>query len=179
MHESNPRPLSFPLFIFLSTSHARPHSVVTRLSLIMPLFLPSVLRDVTLVFVDPLSSSSSPSSSHLPILSDFISPLLLSVSFPSPHLPSIYSYITFPCPVFSLSICVLFSPPLSPAHYLPLSAARMSLLWPSCQLRAPPVHTDIHPAHICTSVCMPMTVWRSHPANPKHKDGRQGTTGER
>ena len=152
MHPPPPPP-SFPLFIFLSTSHARPHYVVTRLSLSLPLFLPSVLRDVTLVFVDPLSSS--PSSSHLPILSDFISPLLLSVSFPSPHLPSIYSYITFPCPVFPLSICVLFSPPLSPAHYLPLSAARMSLLWPSCQLRAPPVHTHTHThsprthLHIC------------------------------
>lgn len=31
------------------------------------------------------------------------------------------------------------------------------------------LYTHIHPAHICTSVCMPMTVWRSHPANPKHK----------
>lgn len=48
--------------------------------------------------------------------------------------------------------------------YLPLSAARMSLLWPSCQLPAPPVHTQTH-----TSVCMPMTVWRSRPVNPKHK----------
>lgn len=39
VHELNPPPLSFPLFIFLSTSHARPHSVVTLLSLILPLFL--------------------------------------------------------------------------------------------------------------------------------------------
>lgn len=163
--ELKPPPLSFPLFIFLSTSHARPHSVVTLLSLTLPLFPPLPSRCNVSLFWPSLLL---PTSVHLPILSDFISHLPYYLStFPLLHRPSLYSYITFPCSAFSLSLCVLFSLPLSPSRYLLLSAARMSLLWPSCQLPAPPVHT--HPAHICTSMYMAMTVWRSDSANSKHK----------
>lgn len=61
VHKLNPPPLSFPLFVFLSTSHARTHSVVTLLSLILPLFS-SVLQDVTFVFFLSAPSHICPSS---------------------------------------------------------------------------------------------------------------------
>ena len=110
------------------------------------------------VFIDAPCTFSHlricPVSLNSPLLSP-VGPLLLRRS-------SLQSHVTFSC-----FLCVCPSLPRSPAHVL-LSAACMSLLWPSCQLLVPPVYT-----HTYTSVYMPMTVWRSRLANSKHKERRE------
>lgn len=116
--ELKPPPLSFPLFIFLSTSHARPHSVVTLLSLILPLFPPLPSRCNASLFWPSLLLLTSV---HLPILSDFISHLsyylstfscfiahLFILTSPSPVLPSPYPFVYF-LVYLSLLLAISFS----------------------------------------------------------------------
>jgi len=157
VHEFKPPLLSFQLFIFLSTSHARPHSVVTLLSLILTVFffLPtkcnhSLIHSLLLTSVHLLSDSIA----HL---SYYLSAFLLL------HLPSIYSDITFLLPIpLCISQCIsLFTISLSQQCVCLCFGPAVSCLFL--------LYAHIHPAHICTSVCMPMTVWRSPRANPKHK----------
>lgn len=58
VHELEPPPLSFPLFIFLSTSHARPHSAVPLLSLIFATFFLPILGECNASFIGHSSSFS-------------------------------------------------------------------------------------------------------------------------
>ena len=118
-----------------------------------------------------------PSRCNLSLFSFFVFLILsltsLIICQPSPASSPLYLFLHHlpsPYPFVYLSVSLL--------HAISLSQQRVCLCFGpavSCLLL---LYTHIHPAHICTSVCMPMTVWRSPPANPKHK-GRQGTIGER
>lgn len=145
VHELTPPPLSlsFPLFIFLSTSHARPHSVVTLLSLILPLFL-LISSSCYLRLFSHLCIFFLIVSLTSLIICQHSSPLYLFLH----HLSSPFPFVYLSVCLSQQCICLCFGPAVS------------------CLLL---LYTHIHPAHICTSVCMSMTVWRSHPSNSKHK----------
>lgn len=165
VHELEPPPLSFPLFIFLSTSHARPHFAVPLLSLIFATFFLPILGECNASFLGHSSSFHICSHVHSRLIGYFLS----SVFFLLLYLPSFYYSSTFPCPAFFLSLCILSSLPLSSSLSPSLSSAyvfalaQLSAAWSSC------THTHTQAAHICTSTCIPMTVWRSHSAISKHK----------
>ena len=95
VHElTPPLSLSFPLFIFLSTSHARPHSVVTLLSLILPLFLLIPSRCYLRLF------------SHLCIFFLMLSLTSLIICQPSSPLYLFLHHLSFPFPFVYLSVCL-------------------------------------------------------------------------
>lgn len=168
MHDFNPLPFSFPLFILLSTSHARRSQTVWfQPCLVLFMFLLSLLLQRC-----NLRSIFSPSiTTHVPpflLTSSLSFSLWLVLLFLSPPLPSIH------IAVYRIPLCT----PYSTSRYLPLSAVHKSLLWPSCQLPAPPVHNHTPCTHLHICVYVPMTVWRSCPANSKHK-GRLGGRNDR
>ena len=154
VHELNSLPLLSSLFIFLSTSQARPHSVVTLLSLIQPPF-----------FLLPSRCNLSPFSppSHIcasaPSFRFYLPRLSFPVSLPWLHLPSIYSTIPFFCPAFSLSLCVPLSLPLSLSPSLSsayvFALAQLSAACSSCTHTQTHTHTHTHThalhtsAHLC------------------------------
>ena len=153
--------------------------MVTLLSLIWPGFL---LRPSRCNATLPLPSVRPPilsplTSYYLSSLSCFIAMLFILTS-PSPVLCSPYFFV-----YFSVHLALVLP--------ILLSAARMSLLWPSCQLPSPPVHTHAHThalthththrhrthLHICVHAHDSMEESLLTP-NIK-EDGRQGTIGER
>lgn len=139
--------------------------------LFLPLFSSPSLENVMLHFLATVALFHICSHVHSRLIGYFLS----SVFFLLLYRPSFYSSSTFPRSAFFLSLCILFSLPLSSSLSPSLSSAyvfalaQLSAAWSSC------THTQA--AHICTSTCMPMTVWRSHSAISKHKGkmgGREG-----
>lgn len=147
VHELKPLPLSFPLFIFLSTSNARPHSVVTLLSLVLPYFLPRPSRcNATFFFYLPYFSS------HLCICPFFLissapffrvcqplvsSPLSLFLNHLPLFCPLPIPFCTFQSTSFSSSL----SPSLSNVYVSAL--AQLSAACSSCTHRYKPC-THLH-----------------------------------
>lgn len=144
--ELKPPPLSFPLFIFLSTSHARPHSVVTLLSLILPLFPPLPSRCNASLFWPSLLLLTSV---HLPILISSLTSLIicqpslasLPISLFLHHLP-LFCLLPIPlCTFQSTSLSFSLSPSLSSAYVFAL--AQLSAACSSCT-HTPCTHLHIY-----------------------------------